>query len=107
MADFQKKIIVLSAKPWSFNDENNGMKKEGTTVEYVFVDDLAPQQSNDMKGIKVSKATMEFHDYASVIKAPAVYEAGFNFKPGSKGKIELALTSIEYAGLIEMKVKKD
>jgi len=101
----KQKSIVLSASPYSFEDEKTKEQREGTTVRYLLTEDFTPFEDkvNNVKGYEPAKATLLLDDYHKFQAVPGLYEVELGYKVDSQGKASLQPISFELISQIQLK----
>lgn len=96
--EFTSVVTVLSARRYSFADEENpGRQVEGCKIEYV--EDWKGQEKQNSKGVDVFSATIDYQDFESLMSLPADYDATFSVSKNGKGQPVLhveALSFVQY-----------
>lgn len=95
------KAIVTFAKPYSFQDERTKENKEGITVEYIMIDSMKPVTNEDgSKGTRHSSESLNIDKASRFSSVPGIYDLHFDFKPASKGKIQLKLVDVAFVSTL-------
>lgn len=98
------KAIVTFAKSWSLIDEKTGEIKQGVSVEYILTESLKDCTNDDgSKGYQHSKESVNLDKSPKFVQVPGLYNMLYDFKPGSKGKIQLKLTDVEFVSALDVK----
>ncbi|MDR2568905.1 MAG: hypothetical protein LBD23_01225 [Oscillospiraceae bacterium] len=100
-------VIVISASQYVIkNDKTGEVENTGTTVRFVFSENLAPKEDIEkkVKGYKPAKITLTYDDYSMFPTVPALYEAEIDFSVDSQGKAAIAAKNFKF--LSEISVKK-
>lgn len=97
--------IVTYAKAWSMVDDKTGELKQGVSVEYILANSLDNCVNEDgSKGYQHSKESVNLDKAPKFTQVPGLYKMLYDFKPGSKGKIQLKLTDVEFLSALKLKV---
>lgn len=92
MSSLKQNVIVLSANQYSIVNRETGEISEGTSVRFALTDSLAPAEDGNLKGYKLSKASLKINDFASFTEVPGIYETELNFNVSSDGTTKLQAT---------------
>lgn len=87
------KLILFSARPWSFTDEKTGEMRNGVTVQYS--DGIAVNAGKE-KGIFPMTMSAAPELWAQLTTLPAVYECDLKMRPGKDNKAQLTLGSAKF-----------
>ncbi len=98
--EFKSNVIILYSRPFEMEDERTRQINRGVSVQYLMTDKLLPQHTDQDKGLKVNKGSIDFLKQANLIKVPGIYEASFGMKTNGNGKPELVITDIDFKGII-------
>jgi hypothetical protein len=91
--------IIYYSKAWDMQDEKTGERRQGVSVEYLAVKNLAPVVNDDgSKGVRHTKESIPLDKLDKLEKVPGVYKLDFGMKPGSRGKMEVKLVDVTYVG---------
>lgn len=98
--EFKTNVIILYSRPFEMQDEKTGIFNRGVSIQYIMTDKLLPIETDQEKGLKVNKGSIDFLKQAQLLKVPGVYEASFGMKTNGNGKPELVVTDIDFKGII-------
>lgn len=99
-----QKALVFYSKPWDFNDEKTGERKQGITIEYVLADNLKPVKNDDgSRGYGYCKESLSLNRLSKITQIPAFYNLQFALKTGAKGKPQIKLDDIDFLSLVNDK----
>lgn len=91
------RALVTFANAWSMEDERTHKFKEGITVEYLMCESLKPvENENGSLGVRHCKESIPVSQSQNIKYVPGYYDLVYSMQPGSKGKPELKLTSLEF-----------
>ena len=84
----KERIIVLSAKGWSLEDERTKQVREGVSVHYVMTDNLTPNVDSisGVEGYIPMKQSISIDEAKKLQGVPGVYDGSFQMR-ASGGKI--------------------
>lgn len=89
------KGILLYAKPYSMND--NGVQKSGISMSYLLTETLSPsQQADGGKGFRPCRESLPLDMQDQIQTVPGIYAFKFNLVPGSNGKPQMRVASLQY-----------
>lgn len=95
-----EKVLVLSADPWSMEDEQRpGQKREGATLYYLA--GYREPGSNGLRPIKVSCST-DVYARLSGVALPAWGEISMGSRPGQGGKAALVVTDVKVGKALDV-----
>lgn len=95
-----RQIIILSAKPFNFKEEETDKEISGINVQYV--ESLETYHDYRISGVDVYKDKLPYDQMNTIGECPAVYLAEFGRKATAKGKAEEYLQSVDYLKPIEL-----
>ena len=98
--EFKSNVIILYSRPFEMQDEKTGIFNRGVSVQYLMTDKLLPQHTDQEKGIKPNKGSLDFLKQANLIQVPGVYEASFGMKTNGNGKPELVILDVDFKGIL-------
>jgi len=87
----KKRVLVLSATPWSMKDEQTQQDISGVSIHYI-ID--SKENDGKLKGTKPAKATISLEKFNAIPQLPAFLDADFDLK-NSQGKMVLDLKNID------------
>ena len=87
------KLILFSARPWSFSDEKTGEMRAGVTVQYS--DGIAVNAGKE-KGIFPMTITAPSTIWDQLTVVPGVYECDLKMRPGKDNKATLTLGAAKF-----------
>lgn len=96
MSSLKQNVIVLSANQYQMVDRTTGEVSEGTSVRYALTDSLVPAEDGNLKGYKLSKASLKFNDFTSFTEVPAIYEADLKFNVSADGTTKLQASNFVF-----------
>lgn len=102
--EFKSNVIVLYSRPFEIDDEKTGKVNRGVSVQYLMTDKMLPMETEDDKGLKVNKGSIDFLKQGNLLKVPGLYEASFTMKTNSNGKPELAIADLEFKGILMVEI---
>lgn len=85
MSVLKQNVVVLSANQYSMTDRETGEINQGTSVRFALTDTLAPAEDGNLKGYKLSKASLGFNDFVAFTEVPGVYEVELRFNVNADG----------------------
>lgn len=92
----RQKVFILSAKKYSFADQNTGELKSGLTVHYV--NDIKPCEiSAGSKGSAPVKASFPMQEFDNLADVPNYYNIDYDITADSQGKPKFIYRSISKA----------
>jgi len=101
----KQRIIILAASHYRIEQTDKSIT-EGISISYLTTENLNSVVNEDGSyGCKAAKGSLPFRQMASIITAPAVYEAELKMKVGSDGKPTLTLESVEFVGEVVTTLK--
>lgn len=102
--EIKSNIIVLYSRPFEMEDEKTKKINRGVSIQYIMTDKMLPQETEDDKGLKVNKGSIDFLKQGNLIKVPGMYEATFTMKTNGNGKPELAVEDLEFKGILMLEI---
>lgn len=91
-------IIVLSAKPWSMEDEETKSIRAGISINYILTTSLSNFTDTDgTRGYIPIKQSIPVEMNKKLVSVPALYDAELSMKV-SGGKNVLSITDLDYVG---------
>jgi hypothetical protein len=93
------KLILFSARPWSFKDDKTGQQRDGVTVQYS--DGIAVNAGNE-KGIFPMTFSASPEIWHQLTTLPAVYECDLKMRPGKDNKATLTLTGVKFVEALSL-----
>ena len=97
---YGKRVILLSASPYSMTSEETGELLEGVTLRYISNDNLNPVQEAGVFGIMPAKASVDLSLMEKITIAPAFYDFEFDIKVNARGQVVLKVVDIKFAGAV-------
>lgn len=98
--ELKSNVILLYSRPFEIQDERTGIFNRGVSIQYIMKDNLLPESTDQDKGLKVNKGSIDFLKQATLLHVPGVYEATFGMKTNGNGKPELVILDLDYKGII-------
>lgn len=98
--EFKSNIILLYSRPFEMEDEKTKKINRGVSVQYLMTEKILPVETDQDKGFKVNKGSLDFLKQSQLIKVPGLYEAFFDLKTNGNGKPELVITDLDFKGII-------
>ena len=95
MQAIKQNVIVLSVNRYQMVDQSTGDVNEGTTVRFLYSDNLNPVQEPDVKGHRPGKASLPYNDFERFPEAPALYSCDLTIKVASDGKAQTVASNFE------------
>lgn len=92
----KQNIILTFAKGYRMENDAKTGYNEGVSIHYLLTDNLSPVVGTDERGIRFSKSSIALEKGKQIINVPGLYEADFEMKSDSQGKIQLKLSDLKY-----------
>lgn len=91
------RALVVFTNPWQVEDDRTHQVKTGIKVHYLMCESLQPiTNENESKGIRPQEESIPVTQSENIKYVPGYYDLCFSMQPGSKGKPQLKLTSLEF-----------
>jgi hypothetical protein len=92
------KYLVLSARPYDFQDEKTGRRVKGTTVSYCSLDEVItdPEAAGGLRGVAVLKGPAAEGVNSQLSKLPGFYDCDIRLRMNGAGKPEATLASARF-----------
>jgi hypothetical protein len=103
------KYLVLSARPYDFQDEKTGRRVKGTTVSYCALDEVItdPEAAGGLRGVSVLKGPAADCVNAQLVKLPGFYDCEIRLRMNGAGKPEATLSSARFLSSLDHEIGSD
>lgn len=98
------KGVLVHAKPYSFQ-EDNGLLRQGVSIQYLLTENLEPYDEGSEKGYKICKESLNLSEWDNINAVPAVYDFEFKLVPGANNKPVLRVQTVKFSHLLSVKNK--
>jgi len=102
--EFKSNVIVLYSRPFEIEDEKTKKLNRGVSIQYLMDEKLLPKETDQDKGLKVNKGSIDFLKQGNLIQVPGLYEASFTMKTNGNGKPELAIADLDFKGILMLEI---
>ncbi len=92
----KKDVCVMSVSRYQMVNRDTREVNEGTTVRYIFSTDLSPSDSEDLKGYKFGKSSLNYVDFEKFGQVPGVYSADLDMNVASDGTVKIKAKNFEF-----------
>jgi hypothetical protein len=103
------KYLVLSARPYDFQDEKTGRRVKGTTVNYCALDEIITdtEAAGGLRGVSVLKGPAAEGVNTQLAILPGFYDCEIRLRMNGAGKPEATLASARFLSPLDGGISSD